>query len=289
MRTSIAAILATCLSTLPVPGQGTEPSRRDDHKLSLQEGKITVTDGIATIDLPEGWSYLQQQDARFVLERERKQPPDPSVVGLVVPPMSLDGSVGDWTLVVRYLPDGWVDDRHAAQIDFDVLLAQAREAAAARNAARKQTGQPELEVTGWAEAPRYDSIANTLYLPKKLRAAGSGAETVDYELRLLGRHGSLVLTGVTDLDRLAEVALGSRQILQVTEFVAGQRYADFDPASDTVAELGIDGHEIPKTLAEGGPSIGMWISLVLALVGGTALVKVFGAKKRRELPEQRAA
>ena len=89
-------IAATCSwSEEPAPAPATEPapaatSQPAKHPLHYATGTVVVGDQLGTIELPADYRYLQAKHARFVVEQLWGNPPDPSVLGLVVPPAQQD-------------------------------------------------------------------------------------------------------------------------------------------------------------------------------------------------------
>lgn len=62
---------------------------------------------------------------------------------------------------------------------------------------------------------------------------------LNYDIRILGRRGVLVLTAVSSMDQLPEIEKETPGILGMVDFNQGSRYADFDPKVDKVATYGI--------------------------------------------------
>ena len=65
------------------------------------------------------------------------------------------------------------------------------------------------------------------------------SDTLNYDIRILGRHGVLILRAVASMDQLPEIERQTPQILGMVDFNQGNRYADFDPKADKVAAYGI--------------------------------------------------
>jgi uncharacterized membrane-anchored protein len=119
------------------------------------------------------------------------------------------------------------------------MLKDLQEADKDNNQARKEAGYPALELVGWAEPPHYDAANKKLYWAKELHSEGSEQNTVNYDIRVLGRRGYLSLNAVARMEELAEVKTGMQQLLPMVEFDAGSRYADYDKGTDKVAAYGI--------------------------------------------------
>jgi uncharacterized membrane-anchored protein len=190
-------------------------------------------------------------------------------------------------VVITYDKDGHVKDDDADSIKYDELLKEMQEGIAEANAARKQQGYGTMALVGWAEAPRYDKASHKLYWAKELRFDDAKQNSLNYNIRVLGREGVLVLNAVAGMDQIAHIKGEMQTVTAFTEFNPGNRYADFDAKSDKVAEYGL------AALVAGGVAaklgfFGKLFALLLAFkklifvgvaVAGTGLLKLFGRKK----------
>ena len=204
-----------------------------------RDGQVAVDEAKARFDLDQNFHYLGAADARKVLEQLWGNPPDDSVLGMIVPKGR--GVLDDtgWAVVVTYSDDGYVSDEEAAKIDYAEMLQDLKDADKEDNEARKEAGYSAISLVGWAEPPHYDAASKKLYWAKELQGEGSEHRTVNYDIRVLGRRGYLSLNAVARMDELAEVKTGMQQLLPMVEFDAGSRYADYDKSSDKVAAYGI--------------------------------------------------
>jgi len=257
------------LATLLVLVGFVSPCAPQEGELDWRGGEVELAGGVARADLPEGWTYLDGGDARFVVEDLWGNPPDPTVAGLICPPGMPEGEV-TWAIIVSYSDDGHIDDGDAAEIDYDDLLESMQEDSRDSNEARRRAGYGTVELLGWAEAPHYDSAEKKIYWARNLRFEGESEDTLNYDVRILGRHGALVLSAVASASDLEAVAAGCKRILAVTEFVEGQRYGDFDSSIDSYAAYGIGGLVAGKVLAK----VGLFKGLMLFLAKGWKLVAV---------------
>src|SRR6185369_16086884 len=107
------------------------------------------------------------------------------------------------------------------------------------NEARKKEGYPTVDLLGWAASPHYDGPSHKLYWAKRLKFEGDDGETLNYNIRMLGRRGVLELNAVANVDQFGEIDKQTPQILGMIDFKEGNRYADFDPKVDKVAKYGI--------------------------------------------------
>jgi uncharacterized membrane-anchored protein len=207
--------------------------------LKFRGGEIPIPGADARFRFDDQFRYLGQADAQRVLEQLWGNPPDQSVLGLVVPRGR--GLLDDngWAVVVTYSDEGYVSDEDAAAINYDELLAGMKEETQDENAARKEAGYEAIELIGWATPPRYDAASNKLYWAKELAFDGSQRHTLNYDIRVLGRRGYLSLNAVANMDDLADVQAGMQKLLPLTDFDSGARYADFDGSTDKIAAYGI--------------------------------------------------
>ncbi|MCP5022504.1 MAG: DUF2167 domain-containing protein [bacterium] len=141
---------------------------------------------------------------------------------------------------------------------------------------------------GWAEAPRYDSVDKKLYWAKDLLFDDeNGVHTLNYDVRIPGRKGTLVMTAVSNLEHLSDVAQGCKLILGDTEFNEGHAYSDFKPGMDKVAAYGIGGLIAGKLALKAGFFkviliflAKFWELILVAVVAiGGALRKVLSGRK----------
>lgn len=252
--------------------------------LDPRSGEITVQGGKASVALPDGWHYLEQQAARHVVEEVWGNPPDPTTLGLIVPPgwESDDESSPTWAIIVSYDDEGHVLDDDASTIDYDELLSGLQEDTRAGAEERRRAGYPAVELVGWAERPHYDSQAKKLYWAKHLKFDG-GPGTLNYDIRILGRRGTLVLSAVAGMNELQDVRTASTEILPAVQFVSGERYEDYQEGIDPVVAGGIGALIAGKLLLKGGflkVLLGLWKPIAIGIAAlGALLFKVFKSKR----------
>lgn len=260
-----------------------EPAAKPERQLKFESGKVTIGRNIATIDLPETYRYLQAADARYVVEKQWGNPPDPSVLGMVV-----DSEDFGWGIIVSYEESGHVKDDDAADMNYDDLLKEMQDDAKSANAERRKAGYPAVELLGWAEPPHYDAKEKKIYWAKKLDFEGSKDVTLNYDVRVLGADGVLVMSAVAAVADLGEVAKAAKAVLARTELAPGKRYADYDPKLHKVAAYGIGGLIAGKVLAKAGL---LKVLLKPLLVVGALLIGVvaraFGKKKQEPAADAR--
>jgi len=231
--------------------------------LHFRSGEIAVPEANAHFRLGNGFRYLDKPDARKVLEQLWGNPPDDGVLGLVVPTAQPLESDASWAVVVTYSDDGFVSDEDASKTDYDEMLEDMQAGAKDENAERKKSGYEAVELVGWAVPPRYDGASKKLYWAKELDFEGTPQHTLNYDIRVLGRRGYLSLNAVSAMSELSTVQTGMQQLLPMTEFDQGARYADYDASSDKLAAYGV------AALIGGGlaAKTGLFAKLGLLLLG----------------------
>lgn len=271
-------------------GEDTGPSAEQFVAgLQFKEGGITVPKAHARFQLTPDFRYLEQADARRVLEDLWGNPPDESVLGLIVPRKPDLLADDSWAVVVTYSDEGYVSDEDAAKIDYAEMLTEMKQSMREENGARKEAGYGTVDLVGWAVPPRYDGSAKKLYWAKELSFNGSAEHTLNYDIRVLGRHGYLSLNAVADMTELAQVQKGMQELLPMTEFDAGARYADFDASTDKVASYGLAALVGGGLAAKAGlfAKIGLvfakfWKLLLIGVVAiGAGIRRVFAGKKEK--------
>ena len=235
----VFAALLTAQNDPPQPPAEKKPADTPSAEVALakyhpQKGTAKVG-GVAEAKLGEGWLWLERGNGQKFL-RDRGNLPNPAVLGVAIPPDFADGGM---FAVFTYSDEGHVHDDE--QPDYDALLVDMREAAVEQSKEMKKAGHGGVRLVGWAEPPHYDKTQHKLYWAERLDFEDSDEDTLNYNVRVLGRTGHLVVNGVGGIEQLQQVAAHSKTLLTVTEFVEGRRYADFDPAYDKVAAYGIGG------------------------------------------------
>ena len=214
--------------------------------MTLREGKIDLDDGLAELNVPAAFRFLDTDDARKIIVDTWHNPPQAAegVLGMLVP-SDFESRTGHDTfgIVITYQGSGYVKDDDAGKINYDDLLKQMQKSAQDGNAERQKEGYPPVELVGWAAPPRYDAAAKKMYWAKEIRFGdqeqGRDHDTLNYDIRILGRRGVLVLRAIAGMDQLDEIRNATPEILGMVNYNQGHRYADFNPKTDKVAAYGL--------------------------------------------------
>jgi uncharacterized membrane-anchored protein len=208
-------------------------------------GDIPIPSAKASLRLAPGYSFLPAKDAQRVLNELWRNPPDSDVLGMILPGTDPHILLDDdnWAVVVTYTEEGYVSDADAAKIDYSDMLKDMQKSDLESNPERIKQGYPAIELVGWAEPPHYDAASHKLYWARNLRFKKSDGsldgQSLNYDIRVLGRRGYLSLNAVAPADALDKVRADMPQVLAMTEFDAGQRYTDYDSKTDKLAAYGI--------------------------------------------------
>jgi len=248
MRASFLALAAVLSLALPVllhadpagePHLSPDQMAAEASALQWQTGLITLKDGLAKIDLKPGYRFLDGPQAEKVLHDLWGNPPSEPPLGIIFPPDSGPLQHGSWAVVVQYEEGGHVNDADASKINYNDLLKQMQQTASDANSERQRLGYPTVELVGWAQEPRYDAATHKLYWAKDLRFDGESTDTLNYDVRVLGRKGVLVLRAISHMNHLDTVASQMPDLMAMVDFNPGNTYAEFDPRVDKVAKYGI--------------------------------------------------
>ncbi len=258
--------------------------------LKYRQGEILLHDNVARLTVPSDMRFLDGGDAQTVLSRLWGNPPDKDVLGLLVPANVTPLEAECWAVVITYEEGGHVKDDDAQKIDYDDLLKEMQKATGKANAERAKQGYAPISIVGWAEPPRYDRASHKLYWAKNIHFGDARENTLNYNIRVLGRKGVLVLNTVGTMSQLPQIDKKTPEILQAFDFTQGNRYADFNPAAgDKMAEYGIAALVAGGVAAKLGFFKGIWIALLAAkkfIIIGVAAVAAWFRKlfKKKETP-----
>ena len=216
MRRFVFVVAVTAAWMLvPVAASAQNPARPNttaeefEAKLGYQSGDVALQNGMATIHVPRSFRFLGPEGSGRLLVEAWGNPPDSAddVLGMLVPaavsPLSDEG----WGIVITYNEDGYVNDSDAGKINYANLLKEMQEDAAAANEERKKQGFETVTLVGWAEPPHYDAAAHKLYWAKDLMFGSEAEHTLNYNIRILGRRGVLVLNAVSGMKQLDAIRL----------------------------------------------------------------------------------
>jgi len=283
------------LASEPAPALVYEPQTGDEYSeeqianinayladLTPLQGDVKLSSAHATLTIPSTHYYLDRDDAQSVLTDVWGNPPDNEVLGMIFPvgvtPLSVDG----WGATVYYNNDGYVSDEDAGKIDYDDLFDDIKSPQDENNQWRSDNGYPPINMIGWAETPSYNAETKKLFWAKEMQFGEETVNTLNYDIRVLGRKGTLIISFISTMKELPDIRQSAPAVLEMAQFDPGSTYADFQPGVDKVAAYGLAG-------LIGGAVIAKKTGLLagLLLIGKKLIVFVlagiaaaFGAVKR---------
>jgi len=241
----LAIFFAALLISLPAraekaPANAYESAEAFLDSMKFQQGRVELTGGIATLDVPDAFLYIGSEDSKRFLEQGWGNPDGSGQIGMLLPSGVDPFGETAWAVVIRYQEDGYVSEKDAAKIDYDEMLESMQAATIDTNREREAQGYPPVTLVGWATTPHYDNAAKKLYWAKELKFGQEhGNRTLNYNVRILGRKGVLVMNAVSGIDQLSMVQSRMEQVISFADFNAGYRYSDFDAGVDQVATYGV--------------------------------------------------
>jgi len=212
------------------------------ERLDPKTGQIAIEDADATLDLGDQYVFYNEADTRDILVMLWGNPPGTAdgVLGMVMPAGSSPLSDA-WGAVISFEKTGYVSDDDAASTDYDELLENLQEGTRQSNDARKELGYPEITLVGWADSPVYDRTTHSVVWAQNLAFSDADANTLNYDVRTLGRYGVLSVNLVSSMDQLVEIREAAADFASHASFNEGARYQDFNPETDQKADYGIAG------------------------------------------------
>ena len=254
-----------------------------------QYGKVDLNNGIATLTVPKGYKYLGPEESKYVLTTLWGNPPS-DVLGLLFPENT--SPVSDnftYAVEITYSEEGYIKDEDAKDLDYDDLLKEMQKDTDAENPERIQQGFPSIKLVGWASPPFYDEQNKKLHWAKELKFGEDEENTLNYNIRVLGRKGYLNLNAIGTMSVLPQFKNDVDKVLASVEFAEGNTYDDFNPDVDKIAAYGVGGLIAGKVLAKVGffaLLLKFWKIIAIAVVGAFAALrnKIFGKKQETTPP-----
>ncbi|AEF22917.1 MULTISPECIES: DUF2167 domain-containing protein [Pseudomonas] len=221
--------------------------------LNFRSGKVVLGGNLATLNLPDNMVFLDGDDAERVLVQAWGNPPDEKPpLGMILPKGVSPLAEESWAVTVEYEESGYVSDEDAADIDYNDMLKDLQQSAEEDNKWRAENGYEPVSIVGWASAPHYDAEGKKLHWAKEVQFGDSDEHTLNYNIRVLGRKGVLVLNFIAGMHQLPQIEQNVPAVLAMTDFNDGNRYADFNPDLDKVAAYGLGALIAGKAAAKVG-------------------------------------
>jgi uncharacterized membrane-anchored protein len=162
--------------------------------LEVRTGRVVLGNDLATLDLPDLLVFLDGENTQRLLVDGWGNPPDDVLpLGMILPAGISPLADESWGVTVEYEDSGYVSDEDAADIDYGDMLKDMQADMHEANIWREENGYEPVQLVGWAAEPRYDAEGKKLHWAKELKFGDSETNTLNYNIRVLGRKGVLVL------------------------------------------------------------------------------------------------
>jgi uncharacterized membrane-anchored protein len=279
----------------PEPGGAEARADRIMRQLHPVSGDVRIPGANTILHLGRDYYFLPADEARVVLTEGWGNPPAQAegVLGMVFP-AGRTFADDTWGAVISYEATGYVSDSDAAATDYAALLTQMQSGETEANAELARQGFPARHLVGWAQIPAYDARTHSVVWARNLQFAGVPENTLNYDIRMLGRHGVLSLNMVTSMSDLAGTRAAAQRFAGAAEFVPGERYADFRAGTDQVAEYGVAGliaAGVGATVAQKAGLFALILAfgkkIIIFVIAGFALLwrrirRLFGGRDEEE-------
>ena len=230
------ALVALAVPALAVP----EGAAQAGPQIDWVKGPAKVEVGsVAEMAIPEGFVFTGKKGTQDLLKAMGNLVGD-NEEGFLAPATVFDKESDErWFVVFEFNPVGYVKDDEKDKLDPVSLLKGFQEGNVRANKEREKLGYEKLELVGWAVEPHYDEKSNNLEWGLLLKSE-KGHETVNYEIRLLGRKGVMQCTLVLGPKELKTGLPRFRNLLGGYGYKTGERYAEYR-AGDKIAKYGLIG------------------------------------------------
>ncbi|MEO6357498.1 MAG: DUF2167 domain-containing protein [Ferruginibacter sp.] len=260
-----------------------------ESALKWETNAVTIANGVAKIKLSNGFKFLNAEQSKYVLHDLWGNPPKPNVLGMIFPANGGPYADSSFAFIVTYEEEGFVKDDDADKINYDEMLTGMKNGEADENKERIKSGYEPIYTIGWAAKPYYDKNNKVLHWAKEFKFGTADYNTLNYEVRVLGRKGILSLNAVATMAELPLVKANIDQVLKMPEFTEGNKYSDFNSSTDKVAEYGIGALVAGGILAKTGAFavigkflIAAWKFIAIGAVAAFGAVKRFITGRRKE-------
>lgn len=225
----------------------------------------------AKVAVPAGFRFTGAEGARALLEA-MENPTNGRELGLLDNESEEEGQ--SWFVVFEFDESGYVKDEDRDDLDADTLLASMKEGNEHGNELRKSRGWETIELIGWKREPFYDPRTQNLTWATHARAQ-SGGESINWSVRVLGRHGVMNIDLVLGPEALDGALPEFEKVIDSFQYTDGQRYAEFT-SGDKIAEYGLAALVLgggAAVAAKTGLLAKFWKFIVVGLVAIGALGK----------------
>jgi uncharacterized membrane-anchored protein len=269
-------LLVTVPFFSPLHGEN-ENQKKKAPKISWEVGPGTAKmKEIAIIEVPEGYLFARGEDTRKIMEFYGNFITNKEV-GYLAP------ETHKWFLVFEFDKVGYVKDDEKDSLDAEKMMEVLRESTEEGNKVRREKGIPLHTMKGWYKEPHYNPKTNNLEWGTIFET--SGHDTINYNIRYLGRKGVMEVILVADPDDFSNAMKKANQLLEKYSFSKGNRYSEY-VQGDKIAEYGltalVTGGAV-AVAAKSGLLSKFWKIIVAGLVAiGAFFKKIFNRIRGKE-------
>lgn len=272
IRVAAALLLGVTLALTNVPR-----CRAQDSGLEWLRGPTVapIGRGLAEIELSGDFLWMDAEGTRELMQLMENP-----LNGTELATVTSAAEDEYWYLVFEWNEIGYVEDEEGGALDAEAMLTAIRKGNERANRERKRRGWASLQIVGWQEKPHYDPLTHNLTW--SIIGESSGERIINRNIRILGRRGVMSLTLVASPDELGAASATVDELLRGYRFQPGNRYAEFVPGKDRLAEVGLTALVVGGAGAlavKSGLLARMWkllVAGVVALAAGAR--KLFGRK-----------
>jgi len=222
--------------------------------------------GIAEVKLNEGWVATDGNGARMMLEASQNLTSGKEI-GLV------GSSDLAWCVLFEFDEVGYVKDDEKNSLDAPKMMKSMQSSQEAANKELKKRGWPSMEIVGWQKEPLYNATTHNLEWGLRIKGEQSTQETINYNVRVLGRKGVMVVTLLVNPEKMDASMPEFEKMLSSFSFKQGNRYAEY-VSGDKIAKYGLT-----ALVVGGGAALAAKAGLFkylwkIILVAGIALASV---------------
>ncbi len=184
----------------------------------------------AEIKIPQGFRFTEGDGAAQLMEIYGN-PSSETETGVIAPEDL------NWFVLFRFEDSGYVKDDEKDKINPAKILKEKKENQELSNEYRRENGLQEMYVMGWAVEPNYNEATNNLEWALDLQDA-DGNRVVNFNTKLLGRHGVMDSTLVCDPGQLDELLPTYQNLIAGFSYKPGNTYAEYKEG-DKIAKYGL--------------------------------------------------
>jgi uncharacterized membrane-anchored protein len=231
----LAALAVLAVTGAPALGDADSPGQSlPRSEVKAQTGVVrsaNLGDGSVHLDLTNGYTFIQTKDVQPILNTMKAPAPTMPMLGAVAPAGKRPGQADYWLAVLTYQPIGNVPETGNDEMTSMSFI---------NNVKASRPANPPLEI--FAVAPSYDySGSKTLTWGEKYTPTNAAPNSLRYEQRVLGRSGVAGITLIARPNALDKARQEGKAVRSMLTFNLGQRYADFRPSTDKVAQYNLPG------------------------------------------------